>query len=376
EIENKDLVAAAVLSGNRNFEGRISSHVKANYLASPPLVVAFALAGTIAIDMEKEPLGNDKEGNPVYLKDIWPSMNEIKALTEKYVKPSLFHKEYGEIFKGWDLWNELKPPREDIYNWDKQSTYIREPPYFINFPLNKPSLKDITDARVLALLGTSVTTDHISPAGAISKDMPAGKYLLSKGVKFEDFNSFGSRRGNHEVMMRGTFGNIRIRNILVDLEGGWTLNFLSNKIDTIYDAAMDYLSKNIPLIVLAGEDYGMGSSRDWAAKGTQLLGVKAVIAKSFERIHRSNLVGMGVLPLEFKKGKNVKKLGLNGNEIYSITGITEMKPFSEVNITAIKDNGEKIEFKAIVRLDSAVDIEYFQNGGILHTVLRKMLNNS
>lgn len=376
EIESKDLVTTAVLSGNRNFEGRISPHVKANYLASPPLVVAFALAGTVAIDMENNPLGIDLEGNPIYLKDIWPSMDEIKALTEQYVTPSLFNKEYGEIFKGWDLWNELTPPKEEIYHWDEQSTYIREPPFFMSFPLEEPSLTNVSDARVLALLGNSVTTDHISPAGTIPKDMPAGKYLLSKGVKFENFNSFGSRRGNHEVMMRGTFGNIRIRNKLVDLEGGYTLNFLSRKIDTIYEAAMEYMSKNIPLIVLAGEDYGMGSSRDWAAKGTQLLGVKAVIAKSFERIHRSNLVGIGVLPLEFKKDEDVESLGLNGNELYNITGITEMNPFSEVNITAIKDNGKKIGFKVILRLDSAVDIEYFQNGGILHTVLRKMLNNS
>ncbi|MFW9785944.1 MAG: aconitate hydratase AcnA, partial [Candidatus Heimdallarchaeota archaeon] len=376
EIESKDLVTTAVLSGNRNFEGRISPHVKANYLASPPLVIAFALAGTVAIDMENNPLGIDLEGNPTYLKDIWPSMDEIKALTEQYVTPGLFNKEYGEIFKGWDLWNELTPPKEEIYHWDEQSTYIREPPFFKSFPLEEPSLTKVSEARVLALLGNSVTTDHISPAGTIPKDMPAGKYLLSKGVKFESFNSFGSRRGNHEVMMRGTFGNIRIRNKLVDLEGGYTLNFLSQKIDTIYEAAMEYMSENIPLIVLAGEDYGMGSSRDWAAKGTQLLGVKAVIAKSFERIHRSNLVGTGVLPLEFKKDEDVEKLGLNGNELYYIAGITEMNPFSEVNITAIKDNGKKIEFKVIVRLDSAVDIEYFQNGGILHTVLRKMLNNS
>jgi aconitate hydratase len=373
EIESKDLIAAAVLSGNRNFEGRISPYVRANYLASPPLVVAFALAGTIAIDMGKDPLGFDIEGNPVYLKDIWPSLKEISELVDKYVTPQLFNKEYGEIFKGWDLWNDLRPPEEEIFNWDKDSTYIKEPPFFLDFSLERPPLEDIYDSKVLALLGVSVTTDHISPAGAIPEDMPAGKYLISKGISFRDFNSFGSRRGNHEVMMRGTFGNIRIRNKLVDKEGGWTLNFLTKEIVPIYDAAMDYISKKIPLIVLTGKDYGMGSSRDWAAKGTQLLGVKAVIAESFERIHRSNLVGMGVLPLQFRIGENAEILGLNGKETYSIVGIKDIKPFSELTVITKNVNGEEIKFNVIVRLDSVIDIEYYQNGGILHTVLRKML---
>ncbi|MFW9876573.1 MAG: aconitate hydratase AcnA [Candidatus Thorarchaeota archaeon] len=375
EIEKKDLVVAAVLSGNRNFEGRINPHVKANYLASPPLVVAFALAGNVAINMEEDPLGYDPEGSPVYLKDIWPNIKEISYITDKYVTLKLFNKEYGEIFKGWELWNELSPPKEEIYHWEDDSTYIREPPYFIDFPLEESALEDIIEARVLALLGTSVTTDHISPAGAIPRDMPAGKYLISKGIEVSNFNSFGSRRGNHEVMTRGTFGNIRIRNRLVDKEGGWTINFLDNKMVPIYDAAMDYMVKRTPLIVLAGKDYGMGSSRDWAAKGTYLLGVKAVIAESFERIHRSNLVGMGVLPLEFKRGDSPETLGLDGSEAYTISGIKEITPFSEVDVKAKKENGELTTFKVKVRLDSAVDIEYFRNGGILHTILRKMLKN-
>jgi len=373
EINDRELVATAVLSGNRNFEGRINPHVKANYLASPPLVVAFALAGTVAINMDKEPLGLDRNGNPVYLKEIWPNSKEISELSDKFVTDKLFNKQYGEIFKGWGLWNELKPPAEEIYHWDEDSTYIREPPFFIDFPLEEPPLEDVINSRVLALLGVSVTTDHISPAGAIPADMPAGKYLISKGIIVKDFNSFGSRRGNHEVMMRGTFGNIRIRNKLVSKEGGWTINFHSNEIVPIYEAAMDYISKNIPLIVLTGKDYGMGSSRDWAAKGTQLLGVKAVIAESFERIHRSNLLGMGVLPLQFREGDNPEILGLDGTESFDIAGVKEIKPFSEVMVKAKKEDGKEIQFNVIVRLDSNVDIEYYRNGGILHTVLRQMI---
>ena len=376
EINEKDLVAAAVLSGNRNFEGRISPHVRANYLASPPLVVAFALAGTIAINMNVDPLGVDKSGNPVYLKDIWPSADEIMELSNRYVSPELFNKEYGEIFKGWDLWNQLKPPEEEVYKWDEASTYIREPPFFINFSLEELPIKDIKNSKVLALLGGSVTTDHISPAGAIPEDMPAGQYLISKGIGIKDFNSFGSRRGNHEVMMRGTFGNIRIRNILVDKEGGWTINHLTGKIVPIYDAAMDYENKGIPLTVVAGGDYGMGSSRDWAAKGTQLLGVKAVIAESFERIHRSNLVGMGVLPLQFKDGENANSLGLTGKETYEILGIKKIVPQGELTVIAKSDDGQEKSFKVIARLDTPVDIEYYRNGGILHTVLRNILKES
>ena len=375
EIEDKDLAVASVLSGNRNFEGRISPYTRANYLASPPLVVAYAIAGTIAIDLETEPLGLDSEGNPVYLKDIWPSHDECQQIYMSNVSPDQFNKEYGEIFKGWELWNNLNPPTKNVYKWEEQSTYVREPPFFIDFPLDTPPLMDIENARVLALLGESVTTDHISPAGAIPEDMPAGRYLISKGIEPKDFNSFGSRRGNHEVMMRGTFGNIRIKNLLVDKEGGWTLYHPTGEIIPLYDAAMKYVASDTPLIIIAGNDYGMGSSRDWAAKGTQLQGVKAVIAESFERIHRSNLVGMGVLPLEFKEGENAEKLGLNGSETYEISGIKTVKPFGELTVKVQKKNGVKTSFNVIVRLDSQVDIEYYKNGGILHTVLRNMLKN-
>jgi len=372
EINKNDLVATSVLSGNRNFEGRISPHVRANYLASPPLVVAFALAGTVAINLEKAPLGIGSDGTPVYLKDIWPDSKEISDLVSKTVKAEFFEKEYEEIFKGWDLWNEIKPPEEGVYQWEEDSTYIREPPFFVDFPIELPPLENIKNARILAFLGESITTDHISPAGAIPRDMPAGKYLISHGIEQEDFNSFGSRRGNHEVMMRGTFGNIRIRNKLTNKEGGWTVNHLNGEEIPIYDAAMDYINKSVPLIVVAGADYGMGSSRDWAAKGTQLLGIKAVIAESFERIHRSNLVGMGVLPLQFKNGDNAQSLGLTGKETMDILGIENLTPSSELSVKARTENGNEINFKAISRLDTPVDIDYFRNGGILHTVLRRL----
>ena len=373
EIENNDLVVASVLSGNRNFEGRISPYTKANYLASPPLVVAYAIAGTIAIDLDTEPLGSDSDGNPVYLKDIWPSHAECQQIYMSNVSPEQFNMEYGEIFKGWDLWNNLNPSRENVYQWDEKSTYIREPPFFIDFPLDTPPLRDIKNARILAILGESVTTDHISPAGAIPEDMPAGQYLISKGIEPKDFNSFGSRRGNDRIMARGTFGNIRIRNLLVDREGGWTKYHPTGEIMPMYDAAMKYIASETPLIVIAKTDYGMGSSRDWAAKGTQLQGVKAVIAESFERIHRSNLVGMGVLPLQFKEGENAANLGLDGTETVSISGVKKITPLSELTVSAIKNNGEEILFDVIVRLDNKVDLEYYQNLGILHTVLRNML---
>ena len=375
EIEDRDLVVASVLSGNRNFEGRISPFTKANYLASPPLVVAYAIAGTIAIDFKNESLGLDSEGNPVYLKDIWPSHDECQQIYVSNVNPDQFNKEYGEIFKGWELWNNLKPPTENVYKWEEQSTYVREPPFFVDFPLDTPPLKDIENAQILAILGESVTTDHISPAGAIPEDMPAGRYLISKGIKPKDFNSFGSRRGNHEVMMRGTFGNIRIKNLLVDKEGGWTLYHPTGEIMPLYDAAMKYIASETPLIVIAGKDYGMGSSRDWAAKGTQLQGVKAVIAESFERIHRSNLVGMGVLPLEFKNGESAATLGLKGNETFNISGIKNIKPLSDLPVMVKKDDGEIFTFNVVARLDSEVDIEYYQNGGILHSVLRNILRS-
>jgi len=336
-------------------------------------VVAYAIAGTIAIDLETEPLGLDSDGNPVYLKDIWPSHDECHQIYMSNVSPEQFRKEYGEIFKGWGLWNDLNPPQDSIYQWEEKSTYIREPPFFQDFPIEKPPLSDIENAKILAVLGDSVTTDHISPAGTIPEDMPASKYLISKGIEKRDFNSFGSRRGNHEVMMRGTFGNIRIKNLLVDKEGGWTLYHPTGEIIPIYDAAMKYIASETPLIVIAGKDYGMGSSRDWAAKGTQLQGVRAVIAESFERIHRSNLVGMGILPLEFKKGESVETLGLDGTESIEILDIKNVKPFSYLTVKAKKDQGEIITFDVVARLDSEIDIEYYQNGGILHTVLRNIL---
>ena len=373
EIGDGDLVVASVLSGNRNFEGRISPYTKANYLASPPLVVAYAIAGTVAIDLDTEPLGLDSDGNPVFLKDIWPSHAECQQIYMNNVSPEQFIKEYGDIFKGWDLWNDLNPPKDTIYQWDENSTYVREPPFFINFPLDTPPLTDIKNARILALLGESVTTDHISPAGAIPEDMPAGRYLISKGIEPKDFNSFGSRRGNDQVMARGTFGNIRIRNLLVDREGGWTKYHPTGEVMPIYDAAMKYIASETPLIIIAKTDYGMGSSRDWAAKGTQLQGVKAVIVESFERIHRSNLVGMGILPLQFKDGDNATNLGLDGTETIDISGVKNIKPLSELIVSATKQNGEIISFNVIVRLDNKVDLKYYQNRGILHTVLRKML---
>lgn len=376
KIEEKDLIVASVLSGNRNFEGRINPHTKANYLASPPLVVAYALAGTVAINLEEQPLGIGSDGMPVYLKDIWPSNKEIEDIVNATVSVELFEKEYGEIFKGWDLWNALNPPEEAVYQWEEQSLYIREPPFFVEFPIETPPFDDIVGAKVLALLGESVTTDHISPAGTIPKDMPAGKYLRSQGIEQENFNSFGSRRGNHEVMMRGTFGNIRIRNHLVDKEGGWTINHLTGEIDTIYDAAIEYEAKNIPLVVFAGADYGMGSSRDWAAKGTQLLGVKAVVAESFERIHRNNLVGMGVLPLQFKERENIKTLALTGYETVDILGLESIKPQGELTVNIKRKNGQVRKFSVRIRLDTPIEVEYYKNGGILHTVLRELLKNS
>ncbi|HWQ45063.1 MAG TPA: aconitate hydratase AcnA [Methanosarcina barkeri] len=379
EIKEKDLTVAAVLSGNRNFEGRINPLVRANYLASPPLVVAYAIAGTVNINFETDPLAYDPNGRPVYLKDIWPAEEEIKESEKSSIRPSMFEKEYSGALEGPKLWKELEVPAGTLYDWNPMSTYIQEPPYFVDFPLSPLSPKDVRDARVLALFGDSITTDHISPAGDIPSDSPAGRYLISWGVDSEDFNSYGSRRGNHEVMMRGTFGNIRLRNRLVAREGGWTLYHLRKEAFpaeescggiSIYDAAMLYAENNIPLIVIAGKEYGTGSSRDWAAKGTFLLGVKAVIAESFERIHRSNLVGMGVLPLQFKEGDNADTLGLSGKESYDILGIEHMEPHGELIVRTTDENGVKMQFQVILRLDSAVEIEYYLNGGILHKFLR------
>ncbi len=378
DIQENDLTVAAVLSGNRNFEGRINPLVKANFLASPPLVVAYAIAGSVNINLENDPLAYDPNGHPVYLKEIWPAEDEIKNAEKNSIKPSMFEKEYAGALEGPKRWKELEAPTGILYDWNPMSTYIQEPPYFMDFPLASPSPEDIKNARVLALFGDSITTDHISPAGDIPSDSPAGGYLISWGVSPEDFNSYGSRRGNHEVMMRGTFGNIRLRNRLVDREGGWTV-YHSRKEDfpeepcegiPIYDASMLYAENNTPLIVIAGREYGTGSSRDWAAKGTFLLGVKAVIAESFERIHRSNLVGMGVLPLQFKEGENADTLGLTGKESYDILGIEYMEPHGELTVRAKDENGDEVQFQVTLRLDSAVEIEYYMNGGILHKFLR------
>ena len=373
-IKEADLVAAAVLSGNRNFEGRINPLVKANYLASPPLVIAFALAGTVDIDLENEPLGRDKEGRPVYLKDIWPTQQEIARYLDHASNPDNYKKMYSDINKFNPYWNEVPVEKSELFHWREESTYIREPSFFVDLKLDPEPIQPIEKARVLVLLGDSVTTDHISPAGAIPVESPAGQYLISRGVKPEDFNSYGSRRGNHEVMVRGTFGNIRLKNLLVPgTEGGVTVHFPDGQKMWIYDAAMKYKEEGVPLVVLAGKEYGTGSSRDWAAKGTYLLGVRAVIAESFERIHRSNLVGMGVLPLQFKEGDSVRSLGLTGRETYTIHLKDELRPGQDIEVVAEGDDGKKNAFTVVLRLDSSVEITYYRNGGILQTVLRQML---
>jgi aconitate hydratase len=377
-IMKNDLYVAAVLSGNRNFEGRIHPLVKLAYLASPPLVVAYALAGTVNIDMLNEPLGVGVDGKPVYLRDIWPSHEEIRKTIEKALNPELFKARYAHVFEGDERWKSLQVPEGDLYNWDPKSTYIQEPPFFENFSLDLPPLEDIKKARVLVLLGDSVTTDHISPAGSIPKDSPAGRYLIEKGVEPKDFNSYGSRRGNHEVMIRGTFANIRLKNLLVPgTEGGWTVYIPTGEKMSVYEAAMRYKREGTPLIVIAGKEYGSGSSRDWAAKGTMLLGVKAVIAESFERIHRSNLVGMGVLPLQFKPGESWKTHGLTGFEEYYISGIAEgIYPAKEIPVRVRRSDKSEYEFRVICRLDSPIEVEYYKNGGILQTVLRQMIRDS
>ncbi|TGC09199.1 aconitate hydratase AcnA [Methanolobus halotolerans] len=371
EIENKDLTVAAVLSGNRNFEGRINSLVKANYLASPMLVVAYALAGTVDIDLKTEPIACDPNGQPVYLNDIWPGKEDIERYTQEFVRPEMFEKEYSNVFEGTELWRELDAPSGLLYDWDADSTYIQEPPFFKDFPMGTEDMKNIENAYVLALVGDSITTDHISPAGSIRTDYPAGQYLISKGVDEKSFNSYGSRRGNHEVMMRGTFGNVRLKNKLVPgKEGSWTVYVPTGEEMHIYPAAMKYVENNIPLIILAGKEYGTGSSRDWAAKGTQLLGVKAVIAESFERIHRSNLVGMGVLPLKFPDGENVQSLDLTGRETFDIRGIESLQPNGELSVVAADSEGKTKQFNVIICLNSDIEIEYYRNGGILHKFLR------
>jgi aconitate hydratase len=371
-VNENDLAVAAVLSGNRNFEGRISPDVKMNYLASPPLVVAYAIAGTMSHDFEKDSLGNDKEGNPVFLRDIWPTATEIQTVIDSAISSEMFKKDYASVFEGDHRWKSLDTPDGKTFEWDPKSTYVRKPPYFEGMPAEPTPVTDISGARVLAMLGDSVTTDHISPAGNIKADSPAGKYLEEHGVDRKDFNSYGSRRGNHEVMIRGTFANIRLKNLLLDgVEGGFTRNFFAQGEQvTIYDASVAYQSAGVPLVIFAGKEYGSGSSRDWAAKGTALLGVRAVIAESFERIHRSNLIGMGVLPLQFLPGDSAQSLGLKGDETFSITGVTALNEGripQEVTVQA----GEK-SFKAKVRIDTPGEADYYRHGGIMQYVLRQL----
>jgi aconitate hydratase len=371
-VKSGDLIACAVLSGNRNFEGRVHPEVRMNFLASPPLVVAYALAGTLDIDLTKEPVGTDSSGKPVMLAEIWPSDREVQELLTRSIDSQMFRQSYAKVFTGDDNWTRIQIPAGKRYTWDTQSTYVKNPPYFEGMTMTPPALSDIHGARALAVLGDSVTTDHISPAGNISKTSPAARYLIEQGVQPVDFNSYGARRGNHEVMMRGTFANIRLRNLLVPgVEGGVTIHLPSSEQTSIYDAAMRYKQEGTPLIVLAGREYGTGSSRDWAAKGTMLLGVKAVIAESFERIHRSNLIGMGVAPLQFQPGQNAQSLGLTGKEIYEISGLGDPAA-KEVAVTATPAGGKPITFKARVRIDTPKEREYFRHGGILQYVLRQL----
>jgi aconitate hydratase len=373
-IKDNNLIAVAVLSGNRNFEGRIHPLVRANYLASPPLVVAYALAGRMDMDLTTESLGSDSAGKPVYLRDIWPTPQEIESTVRDSVTSEMYAKEYANVFEGDAHWKSMPVPEGDLYKWDPKSTYIKQPPFFESMPKTPPALADIHGARVLAILGDSVTTDHISPAGSIPIDSPAGKYLIANGVKPHEFNSYGARRGNHEVMMRGTFANIRLRNQLAPgTEGCWTQFLPGNEKMTIYDAAVKYREAGAPLVVLAGKEYGSGSSRDWAAKGTRLLGVRAVIAESYERIHRSNLVGMGVLPLEFKAGENRETLGLTGQEVFEIEGVASLSPKKAISVRAASGDGSAKTFNVIARVDTPEEVSYYHHGGILQYVLRQML---
>ena len=377
-IQDNDLSVSAVLSGNRNFEGRISPDVKMNYLASPPLVIAYALAGTMDFDFESQPLGKGSDGEDIYLKDIWPSPEEVESLIESSINTDMFTSEYGSIFDGDARWQELDTPSGNVFEWDEQSTYVRRPPYFEGMTLETTPVADVSGARVLAKLGDSVTTDHISPAGSFKADTPAGRYLVENGVERKDFNSYGSRRGNHEVMIRGTFANIRLQNQLLDgVQGGFTRDFTQDggPQTTIYDASVNYQAAGIPLVVLGGKEYGSGSSRDWAAKGTKLLGVSAVIAESFERIHRSNLIGMGVLPMQFPAGENAESLGLDGTETFDISGVTELNEGttpSTLHVTATKEDGSTVEFDAVLRIDTPGEADYYRNGGILQYVLRQL----
>jgi len=373
-IEDGDLVAASVLSGNRNFEGRVNPHVKANYLASPMLVVAYAIAGTVDLDLVRDPLGNDTQGNEVFLKDLWPTQNEIQDAIERVLTPEMFREKYAQAFDGNPHWNQIKCPSDQIYPWNPDSTYIQEPPFFDELSLDPPAITPISGMRVLAKLGDSVTTDHISPAGSIASSSPAGKYLQDKGIGVAEFNSYGSRRGNDRVMTRGTFANIRLRNQLAPgTEGSFTKDFSSGEITDIFSAAENYKSAGVPLLILAGKEYGTGSSRDWAAKGTRLLGVKAVLAESFERIHRSNLIGMGVIPLQFKNGENASSFGLNGEEEFGIPELTnELVPKQELSLTIASPDGNHRTIGVIARIDTPVEVDYYRHGGILNAVLRDL----
>jgi aconitate hydratase len=378
-IEQDDLVVVAVLSGNRNFEGRINPEVRANYLASPPLVVAYALAGTMDIDLYNEPLGTDPAGQPVYLRDIWPTVREVQDAVGKSVRSEMFHTQYAQVFQGDERWRTLAVPQGELYEWAEASTYVKNPPYFVDMSVDPPPVAPIENARVLAVLGDSITTDHISPAGSIKPESPAGRYLLACGVSVADFNSYGARRGNHEVMVRGTFANVRLRNRLAPgTEGCWTRHLPDGEQMTIFDASRRYLEEGIPLLVLAGKEYGSGSSRDWAAKGPKLLGIRAVIAESYERIHRSNLVGMGILPLQFLPGESAPSLGLTGEEVYSVAGLREaiasrFAAGRELLVTAARGGGDPIRFSALVRIDTPQEIRYYEHGGILPYVLRQLL---
>ncbi|HUJ77261.1 MAG TPA: aconitase family protein, partial [bacterium] len=375
-LRESDLVAAAVLSGNRNFEGRVNPLTKANYLASPPLVVAFALAGTVDINLRQDPLGTGTDGKPVYLRDIWPTNAEVQRAVQESVQPEMFKQRYGNVLRGNEAWNQIQVAGSELYRWDAKSTYIHEPPYFEGLTLKPAPVGDLKGLRPLVVVGDSVTTDHISPAGSIARDGAAGKYLLGLDVSQAQFNSFGARRGDDRVMTRGTFGNIRLKNLLLaGTEGSWTLHMPDGEKMSIYDAALRYKQEGVPLLVIGGKEYGSGSSRDWAAKGTLLLGVKAVLVESFERIHRSNLVGMGVLPLQFQDGQNAASLGLTGREVFDFTGISAaMEPGAEIGVTAHRPDGSTFRFSARSRIDTHVEVTYYRNGGILQTVLRQLLS--
>jgi aconitate hydratase len=369
-----NLVVSAVLSGNRNFEGRVHPLTKTNYLASPPLVVAYALAGSTALDITRDALGNDKYGQPVYLKDIWPSTQEVADLIGQFVTPEMFRERYADVFSGSDAWQQVKVNTSERYAWDPRSTYIRKPPFFDGLATDTQVIHHISNMQVLAVFGDSVTTDHISPAGQIAADSPAAAYLLAQGIERKDWNSYGSRRGNDQVMCRGTFANIRIHNLLVpDTEGNVTIHHPSGKRMSFYDAAMAYKKVNIPLCILAGKEYGSGSSRDWAAKGPSLQGVKVIIAESYERIHRSNLIGMGILPLQFINGESVASLGLIGTETFTVAISDSMAPQQQIQVSATATDGAITRFKTISRIDTPIEIQYFRDGGILRTVLKKLL---